>query len=93
MRTPESWSEEIYKSCHSPVMGRATVKPEFVRRIQDDATHELIAALQWAMAKEPSPCRCMDFTTPPHVCVAHKALAAAMANATLSHEEGRKEKL
>jgi hypothetical protein len=27
----------------------------------------------------------MEFTTPPHVCVAHKALAAAMANAAASN--------
>jgi hypothetical protein len=80
MRTPESWSEEIYKCCHSPVIGRASVNPEFVRRIQADANQELIDALEWALAKEPSPCRCMNFA----LCVAHKALAAAMANDKLT---------
>ena len=91
MRTPESWPEEIYKACRSPVMGRATVKPEFVRHIQADATNELIAALEWTLAKEPSPCRCMEFATPLHVCVAHKALAAAMANAEVT--EGQDSRL
>jgi hypothetical protein len=34
-------------------------------------------ALQWAMQMEPSPCRCMDFATPPHVCKGHEALAGS----------------
>lgn len=34
----------------------------------------LFIALQWAMDKEPSPCRCMDFATPPHMCRGHKML-------------------
>jgi hypothetical protein len=34
-------------------------------------------ALKWAMAMEPSPCRCMDFATPPHVCRGHEALAGS----------------
>lgn len=31
-------------------------------------------ALVWAMNMEPSPCRCLDFSTPPHVCIGHKAI-------------------
>lgn len=77
MKTAEQWSREIYDTCHSPIMDRASVKPEFVRRIQDDATAELVAALEWALDKEPSPCRCISFATPPHVCAAHRAIAAA----------------
>ena len=34
----------------------------------------LLSALIWAMDKEPSPCRCIDSATPPHVCVGHRAL-------------------
>ncbi len=32
-------------------------------------------ALQWAMGMQPSPCRCLDFSSPPHVCIGHKALS------------------
>ena len=35
----------------------------------------LIDALEWALAMEPSPCRCMGVAT--HVCRAHKALELA----------------
>lgn len=45
-----------------------------------DLIDQLVRALEWALAKEPSPCRCFDFATPPHVCVAHMALAAAREN-------------
>ncbi len=38
---------------------------------------ELVDALKWALEKEPSPCRCLPLATPPHVCVAHKALLSA----------------
>lgn len=38
---------------------------------------ELAEALDWCLAKEPSPCRCVSFATPPHVCIAHAALAGA----------------
>ena len=44
------------------------------------AIEELAVALKWAMEKEPSPCRCLDFATPPHVCVAHKALSKVLLN-------------
>lgn len=33
-------------------------------------------ALEWAMSKEPSPCRCLPCATPAHVCIGHAALAA-----------------
>lgn len=36
---------------------------------------ELANALEWAMEMDPSPCRCMTFATPPHVCLGHRALA------------------
>ncbi len=42
---------------------------------RETGVRKLVQALEWAMDKEPSPCRCMDFATPPHVCRAHKALA------------------
>lgn len=32
-------------------------------------------ALEWALAMVPSPCRCVSFSTPPHVCTGHRALA------------------
>ena len=39
---------------------------------------KLVEALEWAMEKtNPSPCRCMPFARPPHVCLAHRALAEA----------------
>lgn len=37
----------------------------------------LVDALEWALAMEPSPCRCMGFATPPHVCRGHKAIEMA----------------
>ncbi len=37
---------------------------------------QVAEALTWCLEKEPSPCRCMDFSTPPHVCTAHLALAS-----------------
>lgn len=42
---------------------------------KDALIAELREALKWTLSKEPSPCRCLDFATPPHVCIAHKALA------------------
>lgn len=45
MKTPEEWSREIYDKCHSPVSGRASVKPAFVAGIQADARRELLEAL------------------------------------------------
>jgi hypothetical protein len=39
---------------------------------------KLVDALEWAMEKtSPSPCRCLPFAKPPHVCVAHRVLAEA----------------
>jgi len=38
-----------------------------------------VEALNWCLGMDPSPCRCMDFATPPHVCFAHRALEGATA--------------
>jgi len=46
-------------------------------RESENTNAQMIEALTWALAKEPSPCRCIRFSTPTHVCVAHKALATA----------------
>lgn len=32
-------------------------------------------AVEWCLGMSPLPCRCLDFATPPHVCVAHKSIA------------------
>lgn len=48
MKTPEEWSREIYDKCYSPVMGKASVKPEFVAEIQADAREDLSKALYHA---------------------------------------------
>ncbi len=42
--------------------------------IIDSSRADLVEALKWAMDKEPSPCRCIPFATPPHVCVGHRAI-------------------
>ena len=37
-------------------------------------------ALEWAMsAVNPSPCRCVSFVEPPHICIGHTALASTPA--------------
>lgn len=41
-----------------------------------EVADRLMEALKWALGKEPSPCRCMDFAAPPHVCTAHRAIEA-----------------
>lgn len=57
----------ISKTALSTDAGRDYVSRESVQGLVD--------ALEWAMEKEPSPCRCLDFADPPHVCMAHKAIA------------------
>jgi hypothetical protein len=42
--------------------------------IIDASRADLVNALKWAMEKEPSPCRCLPFATPPHICVGHRAI-------------------
>jgi hypothetical protein len=34
-------------------------------------------AVEWTLGMNPSPCRCISFATPPHVCIAHRALGSA----------------
>jgi hypothetical protein len=46
-----------------------------LHRVADD----LALALNWAMEMRPSPCRCVEFATPPHVCLGHAALAAYLS--------------
>lgn len=41
---------------------------------------QLAEALEWALDKEPSPCRCVSFSIPPHVCTGHRALTTYRAN-------------
>ncbi len=41
-------------------------------------------ALAWALSMDPSPCRCMTFSTPPHVCKGHRALAGLRAETPAS---------
>lgn len=41
---------------------------------EDHLLTELATALKWCLHKEPSPCRCVDFATPPHICTAHRAI-------------------
>ncbi len=52
MKTPEEWSKEIYDLCYSPISGRATVKPEFVKRIQDDALTEAVKRMEAVPVEE-----------------------------------------
>jgi hypothetical protein len=41
------------------------------------AMQGLVAAMEWVMGKEPSPCRCLPCAQPPHVCFAHKEMERA----------------
>ena len=59
-----------------------------LERERDQLRAEVAAlrdALQWCLEKEPSPCRCVGFASPPHVCVAHRALNARKEG-KLSHK-------
>ncbi|EIQ01108.1 hypothetical protein OpiT1DRAFT_05676 [Opitutaceae bacterium TAV1] len=46
MKSPEYWSEKIYRECPSHVMGRSLVKPEFIASIQADARVDLERVLE-----------------------------------------------
>lgn len=50
----------------------ALAQRDEANRLLGEATEALI----WAMGMEPSPCRCLDCATPPHVCKGHKTLDA-----------------
>lgn len=64
------WMEGLYWD----LMAKSS-DAEFTERDLKAEIERLRGALQWAMDKDPSPCRCIDFATPPHVCPAHKALS------------------
>ena len=63
------------------ILSNEFVRPDFARTLERElnAANERIKrlewALEWTLGMKPSPCRCMSFATPPHVCIAHKALA------------------
>lgn len=71
--------ERASKALHSPAP--AVVPVEEVEGWEPGITLEggLAGALEWAMGMEPSPCRCLDVATPPHVCRGHRALEAYRA--------------
>ncbi len=67
--TPMLSSEAVKAAC---VLLR-TQAAEIVRL--REGANELCDALQWCLECSPSPCRCIPFSTPPHVCVRHRILA------------------
>ncbi len=63
------------------------IAKEHATRINDSLQIELDEAreaLKWALDMTPSPCRCMTFSTPPHVCKGHRALAGLRAETPAS---------
>ena len=57
---------------------RATMREVAANAALFAAAPDLLEALKWALSKtNPSPCRCLKFANPPHICVAHKAIAKA----------------
>ena len=72
MRAAETITRRLQQGSLSPAWTKT------IAGIVDDHSglREMAEALEWAMGKtNPSPCRCMPFATPPHVCKGHIALA------------------
>lgn len=44
----------------------------------NELVSQLVDALMWSLDKDPSPCRCIDDSTPPHICKGCKAIAAGL---------------